>query len=170
METVYVGVGSNIEPETNVIRSLELLKERVQVTAVSQIFTTAPIGRPNQERYANGVFRIETDLGPRELKGLFRSIEDSLGRTRTEDRYAPRTIDLDLVLYGERVIREPGLVVPNPDLLTRPFLAAALLQIAPDLVVPGFDKPLAQLVKIEPGELVVNSRLTLEVARRARYE
>jgi len=170
MASAYVGVGSNIEPETNVIRSLELLRERVRVTAVSQIFTTAPIDRPMQEPYANGVFRIETDLEPRELKSLFRSIEDSLGRTRTADRYAPRTIDLDLVLYGERVIREPGLVIPNPDLLTRPFLTAALLEIAPDLIVPGFDKPLAQLVRVDPGELVVNGRLTLEVARRARNE
>ena len=170
MATAYVGVGSNIEPETNVIRSIELLRERVRVTAVSRIFTTAPIDRPTQESYANGVFRIETDREPRKLKSLLRSIEDSLGRTRTADRYAPRTIDLDLVLYGERVIREPGLIIPNPDLLTRPFLAAALLEIAPDLIVPGFDKPLAELVRLDPSVLVVNSRLTLEVARRARNE
>jgi len=170
MATAYVGVGSNIEPETNVIRALDLLKERVRITAVSQIFSTAAIGGPAQERYANGVFRIETDLAPRELKHLLRSIESSLGRTRTEDRYAPRTIDLDLVLYAERVIREPGLIVPDPDLLTRAFLSAAILQIAPDLVVPGLDKPLAELVKLDPSELVVNSRLTLEAARRAHDE
>ncbi len=170
MTKVYIGVGSNIEPELHVVGALERLKERVTVCAVSRFFTTAPIGRPDQGPYANGVFCVETSLEPRELKALLGSVEDALGRRRSEDRYAPRTIDLDLVLYGDRVIREPGLVVPDPDLLTRPFLAAALLEIAPDLVVPGFDKPLAKLATFDPSELVVNGSLTRELIRRAHHE
>ena len=91
--------------------------------------------------------RVETDLDPRDLKyGVLRRIETRLGRVRTPDRYAPRTLDLDLCLYGGLVIQKEDLTIPDPDLLTRDFLYIPLLDIDPDMVVPGTDLKLKQLV------------------------
>lgn len=165
MEVIYVGLGSNIRSDVNVVRAVELLKGRLRLAATSTFFTTEPIGRPEHEWYANGVVSADTELEPAGVKEILAAVERELGRTRTSDRYAPRTIDLDLLLHGVRVVRSGTLVIPHPDLFDRPFLAAALLELAPRLIVPGTGRALAELVSVDRGELAVNERLTREVRR-----
>lgn len=141
----FIAVGSNIEPERNIPAALEMLREAVCVTAVSTMYRTAPLGRPEQPPFVNGVWRVRTRLGARELKfAVLRRIEARLGRVRTGDARAARPIDLDIALFGDAVINEPDLVVPDPDILQRPFLAVPLVELAPGVRLPGTDVLLAE--------------------------
>jgi 2-amino-4-hydroxy-6-hydroxymethyldihydropteridine diphosphokinase len=164
----YVSVGSNIEPQENILSALDLLMARETVTGTSTFYRTEPLGRPEQEWFANGIWQIWTDTSPRDLKfGVLRHIEERLGRVRTADRYAARTIDLDIALYGDRVITEADLVVPDPDILERPFLAVPLLELGPDTVLPGSEVPLAELpVATATDDMVPLAELTLLLRRR----
>lgn len=148
--TAFVGVGSNIDPERNIPAALALLARRVRVTGCSRLYRSAPVGPPGQPAFVNGVWRVETALGPRALKeGVLRAIERDLGRVRTADRYAPRPIDLDLIAYDELVRSEPGLELPDPELRTRAFLQVPLLELAPGFSLPGTGELLADLVDDE---------------------
>lgn len=138
MATVFLGIGSNVEPEKNIPLALKALASHARVTGVSTFYLTQPVGASDSPPFYNGAARVETDMPPREFKfDVLRKIEDDLGRVRTRDRFAPRTIDLDVVVYDNLVMREPGLVLPDPDIVTRAFLAAPLLELDPDLVLPG---------------------------------
>lgn len=146
MREAYVLVGSNIDPELNIPEALRMLARRVRLCAVSTFYRTEPLGSPGAPAFLNGAVRIETDMEPRELKfGVLRGIESALGRTRGPDRYAPRTIDLDIALYGSRIVREPDIEIPDPDIVTRPFAAVPLAELAPKLVMPGYDITLAEV-------------------------
>ena len=134
MTAVYVGIGSNLSPEANIPAALELLAQAVRLSALSTFYRTAPVGPAGQPAFINGVAEVHTDLPPRSLKfEVLRGIEAQLGRGRGPDKYAPRTIDLDILIYGDLAVREPDLVLPDPDLRERPFLAAALRELAPKL-------------------------------------
>jgi 2-amino-4-hydroxy-6-hydroxymethyldihydropteridine diphosphokinase len=147
MTTAFVGVGSNLSPEANIPAAQRRLAERVRVTGVSTFYRTPPVGAPGTPPFVNGVWRIETELGPRALKGeVLRTIEAELGRRRTEDRYAPRPIDLDVLVHGDAVLDEEGLRVPDPDVRRRPFVAFPLWELAPDLVLPDDGRRLAEVV------------------------
>ena len=138
MARAFVSMGSNIDPETNVRSALRLLKQQVTIRQISTVLRTEPIGPPGQPPYYNCVVGVETDLAPVIFKqNVLRRIEAALGRTRTADKYAPRTIDLDLLLYGDVVMKTDELVLPDPDIAARPFLAALLRELAPGLVTPG---------------------------------
>jgi len=162
----YIAVGSNIHPETNIPAALDKLMRFVRVTASSTFYRTAPLSAPGtpagkgaratggnvgatsrgDPEFLNGVWRIETGLDARALKfTVLRRIEEELGRTRGTNRYAPRTIDLDLLIYGSMAINEPDLRVPDPDIRSRPFLAVPLLQLAPDLVLADNGERLADV-------------------------
>lgn len=156
MTTAYIGIGSNIEPEKNIESALRMLAEKVRVIGVSTFYRTEALNRPGSPPFINGAASIETDLDPRELKfGLLRAIEEALGRVRTEDKYAPRTIDLDVMIYGDLALDEPDIVIPDPDIRTRPFVAIPLLELAPDLVLPDTGIRLADLVEAMPtGSMV----------------
>lgn len=146
MPTVYIGVGSNIEPEANIRAAIRLLAGRVRLVAISTFRATAPIGCPGSPGFVNGVVAIDTDIPARELKHfVLREIEDSLGRVRTPDKFAPRTVDLDIIVYGNVVIAEPGLTLPDPDVFTRAFVAAPLAELDPDLVIPGSGKRVGEI-------------------------
>jgi 2-amino-4-hydroxy-6-hydroxymethyldihydropteridine diphosphokinase len=146
MRGVFIGVGSNIDPAANIRRAVELLGRRVRVVRVSTFYLTAPVGRTGQPPFYNGVLEIETDLGPRELKRDHLSkIESELGRVRTADSHAPRTIDLDLIVYNDLVIAEEGLNLPDPEIPERPFLAVPLWELAPKMALPGSGLSLAKL-------------------------
>ncbi len=146
----YIAVGSNIEPEQNILKALERLQQKATVAEVSTFYRTEPLGRPEQPDFLNGVWKILTPWPPRTLKfEVLRPIEAALGRVRSEDRYAPRTIDLDILLYGDAVIREPDLEIPDPDLRRRPFLAAAVLELAPELLLPDTGQALRELAGAE---------------------
>ncbi|HPO15699.1 MAG TPA: 2-amino-4-hydroxy-6-hydroxymethyldihydropteridine diphosphokinase [Candidatus Hydrogenedentes bacterium] len=149
-ETAYISVASNLEPERNILEALRRLAERCRIEAISEFYVTKALDRPDQPDYLNGVIRVAGEWTPRALKfEVLRPIETALGRVRTADKYAARTIDLDLVLFGTQVIREPDLVVPDPEVRTRVFLAAALLDIAPDLVMPDTGEALADVADSE---------------------
>ena len=144
--TCYVGVGSNIEPELHVLAALDRLLVRVEVTGSSTFYWTAPVGRPAQTPYVNGVWAVRSGLGPRPLKELLWELEAEQGRRRTEDRFASRTLDLDLLLHGDTVCRGEGLTLPDPDVRRRDYVAVPLLELAPELVLPDTGEPLGQVV------------------------
>jgi 2-amino-4-hydroxy-6-hydroxymethyldihydropteridine diphosphokinase len=145
-ERVFVGVGSNIDPEANVRRALGLLAREVRVRAVSTFYRTPAIGDPGGPPFLDGVIEVSTTLPPRALKmDVLRRIEADLGRRRGPDRNAPRPIDLDLLLYGDRVEKD-GLVLPDPDITERPFLALALFELAPCLVLPDSRRALIDVI------------------------
>ena len=159
MVRVFIGVGSNIEPAENVKKALRLLASQVRIVEISTVYSTEAEGRPEQPAYYNCVVEIETDLPSKELKQtVLRKIEVELDRKRTNDKNAPRTIDLDLILYGDLVQNTDDLVLPDPQIATRPFLAIPLFELEPDLILPGVGLPIkdvaAQLkhVKMKPLE------------------
>jgi 2-amino-4-hydroxy-6-hydroxymethyldihydropteridine diphosphokinase len=130
----YVGLGANLgDREATIRAALELLAP----ARVSTLIETEPWGYAEQPRYLNAVAEVETDEGPRALLDRLLEIERQLGRTREGPRYGPRTIDLDLLLYGDEQLDEPGLVVPHQRLHERAFVLVPLAELAPELVVPG---------------------------------
>jgi 2-amino-4-hydroxy-6-hydroxymethyldihydropteridine diphosphokinase len=137
MPRVFISIGSNIDPETNIRKAVEALAKHIRITGISTVYLTTAIGRAGQPAFYNTVLATETGLDPRELKfSVLRRIEAELGRKRSADKYAPRPIDLDIAVYGGLVIDEPGLKIPDPDIYERAFLAAGLAELAPDMVLP----------------------------------
>lgn len=134
----YVAIGSNISPKENIPKALELLDRECPVIAVSAFYSSPALDRPDQALFINGVCLITTRHTARSLKyEILRGIEFALGRVRGQDRYAARPIDLDIALYGGEVIQEPGLVIPDPDIEKRPFVAVPLMDLDPDIELPG---------------------------------
>jgi 2-amino-4-hydroxy-6-hydroxymethyldihydropteridine diphosphokinase len=131
-------MGSNINPGDNVREALRRLSRVVRILRISTVYMTEPLGRPEQSPYYNCVIVIQTRREPLVLKGqVLRRIEEGLGRERSEDKYAPRTIDLDLILYDDLVLKTDDLTLPDPQILQRPFLALPLQELEPALVIPG---------------------------------
>jgi 2-amino-4-hydroxy-6-hydroxymethyldihydropteridine diphosphokinase len=146
----YVGLGSNLGDREGAIRdALEALAEHVRVVAVSSLRETEPWGYAEQPPFLNAAAAVETDLSPRELLDLLLAVERRLGRTRDGARYGPRAIDLDLLLYGEEVVDEPGLTVPHPRLHERRFALEPLAELDPDLAVPGRGAVAALLASVD---------------------
>ena len=141
MTTAFVGIGSNLgEPERQIGSALEELavEDGIELVAVSTLRETEPVGYADQPNFLNGAAKIETELPPGELLARLLAIESRLGRVRGEGpRFGPRTIDLDLLLYGSETIDEPGLTVPHPRLAERRFVLEPLAELAPLLEVPG---------------------------------
>lgn len=138
MALAFIGAGSNIRPVQNIKRAVRLLSRSVRINKISTVYCTEPEDRPGQPLYFNCVIEVETDAAPLELKyKILRKIEEELGRIRSRDKYAPRTIDLDIILYDALSFKTDDLEIPDPHISSRPFLANALLEIAPDLVLPG---------------------------------
>jgi 2-amino-4-hydroxy-6-hydroxymethyldihydropteridine diphosphokinase len=168
--SAYISAGSNVEPQKNLIAALEMLRTRLQVVAVSTVYRTPALGRPDDPDFLNCVFEVRTDIAPRALKfDVLRPIEEALGRDRGPDRYGPRTIDLDLVLCGATVIDEPDLTLPHPD-LSRWFVRIPLLELAPGLRVPGSGHLLSSVKDIdsECGIGAPVTALTESLRRRLR--
>jgi len=172
MTEAFVSIGSNIDPEKNIPAALELLCREVEVRAISTFYATEPVGAPGTPSFFNGAAKIETGREPRELKlVVLRGIEKKLGRIRSADKYAPRTIDLDLLIYGAIVINEPELVIPDPDICTRAFVAAPLLELAPGLILPDSGKKLEDVVKSLPkGSMIPLAELTQALREEMDHE
>lgn len=164
---VFLAVGSNIEPTRNVFLALDRLGPEVVPDGVGPCFWSAPLGRPEQPRYLNTVLSGHTRLSPRDLRTTLRRVEAALGRRRTADRYASRPIDLDILLYGNQVIREEGLRIPDPDIRTRAFVARPLLWLAPELHLPDSGQRLADVVAhLEADDLELDAELTARLRAR----
>lgn len=161
MNDAFVSVGSNIEAATNIPLALRRLKELVNVRTTSTFYRTEDIQCPGRPQFSNGVWHLVVERSPLELKhDILRKVEVDLGRIRTADRYSPRTVDLDLILYGERVIRTDDLILPDPNISTRSFIAVPLLELVPDLVLPDTGKPLSVLPSAHDRSLHVLRELT----------
>jgi 2-amino-4-hydroxy-6-hydroxymethyldihydropteridine diphosphokinase len=137
----YVGLGANLgNPRRQLAGAIRQLgaEEGIEVVAVSSLRSTPPVGYEAQPRFLNGAVLIETELDPRTLLDRLLSIERQFGRVRgVGPRFGPRTLDLDLLLYGDEVIDEPGLVVPHPRLHERRFALEPLAELDPSLEIPG---------------------------------
>jgi 2-amino-4-hydroxy-6-hydroxymethyldihydropteridine diphosphokinase len=136
----YVGLGANLGDREDTIRAAVAAlgeEEGIEVVAVSTLRDTEPVGVGEQPRYVNGVAALETTLAARELLDRLLAVEQRFGRVRIPGEHGPRTLDLDLLLYGDEAIEEPGLTVPHPRLHERRFVLEPLGELAPGLVVPG---------------------------------
>jgi len=144
----YIALGSNLgDRERHLCAALEALRalRGVREVVASRVYETDPVGPGEQRHYLNAVARVATELSPRDLLDRLLAIERSEGRERGPVRNAPRTLDLDLLLYDEREIDEPGLVVPHPRMAQRAFVLEPLCDLAPDLVIPGASAPVSAL-------------------------
>jgi 2-amino-4-hydroxy-6-hydroxymethyldihydropteridine diphosphokinase len=147
----YVGLGANLGArEEKLRRAVELLAaaDGVSLLAVSQLRETEPVGVVDQPPFLNGAVALETTHTPRALLDLLLAIEASLGRVR-EERWGPRTVDLDLLVYGDEVVDAPGLRVPHPHLHERRFALEPLAELAPELDVPGRGRVSALLTALD---------------------
>jgi len=137
----YVALGSNLGDREGTLRgAVRALGEEdgIEVVAVSSLRDTEPVGVVVQPRFLNGAVVLETELSARDLLERLLAVERRFGRVRDGvPPHGPRTLDLDLLLYGEEVIDEPGLRVPHPRLHERRFVLEPLAELAPDLVIPG---------------------------------
>jgi len=133
---VFISVGSNIEPEKNVAKAVRALADRVVLRAISTVYLNEPFDRVGDPPFYNCVIEIETNLPPDILKReVLERVEAELGRVRSEDKHAPRTIDLDIIVYVEGKGAGEGFSVVDSDIAKRAYLAVPLAEIAPSLVV-----------------------------------
>jgi 2-amino-4-hydroxy-6-hydroxymethyldihydropteridine diphosphokinase len=130
----YVGLGSNLGDRERLIRDAA---ELIGAKRLSSLLETEPWGYGNQPLFLNAAAELETGLTPRQLLDHLLDVERRLGRERVGHRWGPRTIDLDLLLYGDEVIDEPGLLVPHPRLLEREFALRPLAELIPAQKIPG---------------------------------
>jgi 2-amino-4-hydroxy-6-hydroxymethyldihydropteridine diphosphokinase len=152
MERVYIGLGSNLaEPLQQLRGALAALAElpQTQLSATSSFYASDPLGPADQPRYVNAVAALDTALGPLALLDALQAIELNQGRTRKAERWGPRTLDLDILLFGQRHLDEPRLTVPHYHMHARPFVLYPLAELAPDLVLPD-GRALQQLLEACP--------------------
>ena len=153
MARAYIGLGSNLgDREATLRRAVDLLgaEPGIDVLAVSDLRETEPVGVVDQPRFVNAAATIETGLDPRALLDVLLAVEQRLGRVRDGTHWGPRVVDLDLLLYGDVVLDEPGLRVPHPRLHERRFALEPLAELDPDLGVPGRGTVSGLLAGLDP--------------------
>ncbi|MFN7926441.1 MAG: 2-amino-4-hydroxy-6-hydroxymethyldihydropteridine diphosphokinase [Blastocatellia bacterium] len=148
MTTAYIALGSNLGDRLGYLRSAVAslaAHPNINVVAHSRIYETAPVGGPaGQGAYLNAVVGVSTSLGAHALLAVLQAIETANGRTRTVT-WGPRTLDLDLLLFGDEIIAEPDLTVPHPRLAERNFVLAPLCDLIPAFLLPGSMKTVQSL-------------------------
>jgi len=159
MNKAYLLTGGNMgNREKNLARAKKLISEQAgKVTRASALYETAAWGKTDQPSFYNQALELETTLPPKDLLKLLLEIEKKLGRQRDE-KYGPRTIDIDILLYGDQIFNDPQLRIPHPELQNRRFALTPLAEIGPGLVHPVFKKSITELLAICSD--------TLEVTRK----
>lgn len=162
MQSAYIGMGGNLEswvgePAATLAQAAARLGEIGQVRRRSSLYLTAPVGYADQPQFMNAVVELVTEFGPWELLCALLEIETEFGRDRSQAIVnGPRTLDLDLLLYGDIVMSAAGLVLPHPRLSERAFVLAPLCEIAPQLAIPPSGRSAAELfaaLNIEEGSV-----------------
>jgi 2-amino-4-hydroxy-6-hydroxymethyldihydropteridine diphosphokinase len=148
MTLAYIGLGSNLGDRESLLRRAA---EEIGAVRLSPIVETEPWGYEDQPRFLNAVAELDTELPPRDLLALLLGVERQLGRDRSGPRWGPRTIDLDLLLYGEERLREPDLEVPHPRLHERLFVLEPLAALAPGRKIPGMGTVSEALAGLQSG-------------------
>ena len=152
MARAYVGLGSNVGDRERALRqALAQLAAQpgVEVARVSRFRETDPVDYLDQPRFLNAAAALDTELPPRALLDRLLEVERLLGRTRAGPRFGPRTIDLDLLVYGDVVVDEPGLRVPHPRLSARRFALEPLAELDPELSIPGIGSVSTILARLD---------------------
>lgn len=155
MERVYIGLGSNLaEPRQQLREALDALARipESRIAAVSSLYVSEPLGPPNQPRYNNAVAALDTSLAPLALLDALQTIELAQGRIRKAERWGPRTLDLDILLFGDRLIDKPRLTIPHYHLHARPFVLYPLADVAPETLQLADGRRLADLLAACPFE------------------
>jgi len=148
MVTIYIGIGSNLnDPVRQVEQAIVELGQlaNCEVLTSSSLYRSAPMGRTDQPDYINAVCALSTEYDPIHLLEILQAVELRHGRIRGDERWGPRTLDLDILLFGEKIINQGRLIIPHPGLDQRSFVLYPLYEIAPDLDVPGLG-PLQTLI------------------------
>lgn len=152
MHKIYLSLGSNIgETRKNLEEALEMLAEKVKITAVSSYYETEPVGYKDQSWFLNIAVAGETVLAPYELLSFTQSIEQGMGRVKLI-RFGPRNIDIDILLYDDLILNDEALTIPHPRMTERAFVVEPLYEIAPELRVAGV--PLAEILENLHGEQI----------------
>jgi 2-amino-4-hydroxy-6-hydroxymethyldihydropteridine diphosphokinase len=147
MADIFLALGSNIgDRKDNLIEAMKLLGEKVDVEKLSSVYETEPVGYSKQPFFLNAVLKGATALKPPDLLKFLKDIENRLGRKPTFPN-GPRTIDIDILFYDNKILNSNDLVIPHPRLTVRAFVLVPLNEIAPDFIHPGNERPVSQLVK-----------------------
>lgn len=146
---VLLGLGSNLgDRDANLVAALDRLEEEnaLCVVAMSTVRTSAPVGGPRQPDFRNAAALADTHLPPQKLLAAMQRAEEALGRRRDGVRWGPREVDVDLLLYGDEILDEPGLVVPHPRMAARRFVLEPAAEIAPEMRHPVLRRTLLELL------------------------
>lgn len=152
--TAYIGLGSNLQdPIAQLQRARRTIAQTAGIAelAFSGLYRNPPMGPADQPDYVNAVMAVHTTLTPHALLGCLQAIEQQQGRVRSGERWGPRTLDLDILLYDQQQLQSPDLIIPHPGIAERAFVLLPLLEIAPDLTIPGKGalRDLAALLPVE---------------------
>jgi len=158
MDKVFISIGSNLGDKIGSCKmALDEIGNFAEIVGTSSLYETEPVGNEDQPNFINSVAEIRTDLSPHELLGHLNSIEQKLGRVRDE-KWGPRTIDLDIIFYNDKEIKDDDLIIPHPRAHLRRFVLEPICEIAPGFIHPE--------LKISVSELLKNLEDSKEVIKR----
>jgi 2-amino-4-hydroxy-6-hydroxymethyldihydropteridine diphosphokinase len=163
MARVYIGLGSNLGDRINYIKEAiaSICKQPgIEAVGLSSVYETEPVGKTDQPGFLNCVLAVETGLSPRELLKTMGGIESKLKRERSV-HWGPRTIDIDILLYGDYSIKEPDLIIPHPRMCERAFVIVPLMELSHDIVIPGVGK--ASRCKKQIADQSINKLAVLDI-------
>jgi len=140
MSIAYIGLGSNLGESKSILQnSISRLatEKNIRLLKISSLYASKPLGEKNQPNYINAVISVSTQLSPHQLLQLLQEIELEFGRERTHERWASRTLDMDILLYNQLICLDERLTLPHPEMTQRDFVLVPLCEIAPDTMIPG---------------------------------